>query len=382
MHKIIYYLFRLLPLKKRILLESHPDLSDNSRVLYEYMLKAGLDKEYRFVWFVEKMPIGKKAEFPNTSFLPIYPKSIIGRIKNQYVLSTSQYAFFSHRTLSRLVNREKALFVNLWHGAGPKNPSYMDLGSGFDFVFYPSPFFKDGFVNYLSCKSGQLLPYGNIRNDLLFRKTTHISRLYDRQYKKVIIWMPTFRKNIRGREDFEGGQEMIFGVPLIYTKDNLEVVNDQLKQRNILLVIKLHPAQEMTHIQFMNLSNIRFLSNDELEANHIPLYELLGEADSLLTDYSSVYVDYLLLNRPMGFVFEDNVSYKTGYLFEDPFELMPGHKIYTYSQLFAFFDDIVEEIDSYNDQRLAVNDKLNYYKDEGFAKRVVDDFIIKHEYTK
>ena len=59
-------------------------------------------------------------------------------------------------------------------------------------------------------------------------------------------------------------------------------------------------------------------------------YELIGISDGLLSDYSSVAVDYLLLDRPLGYVLADYNIYKEkrGFVFEDPLEYMPGEKIY------------------------------------------------------
>jgi len=47
-----------------------------------------------------------------------------------------------------------------------------------------------------------------------------------------------------------------------------------------------------------------------LEKKQIKLYELIGISDGLLSDYSSVAVDYLLLDRPLGYVLADYNIYK------------------------------------------------------------------------
>ena len=60
----------------------------------------------------------------------------------------------------------------------------------------------------------------------------------------------------------------------------------------------------------MTLSNLVFINDAFLSDNGIINYELLGVADALLTDYSSVYYDYLLLDRPIGLCWDDYEEYK------------------------------------------------------------------------
>ena len=64
-----------------------------------------------------------------------------------------------------------------------------------------------------------------------------------------------------------------------------------------------------------------------MEKKQIKLYELIGISDGLLSDYSSVAVDYLLLDRPLGYVLADYNIYKEkrGFVFEDPLELSLIH---------------------------------------------------------
>ena len=44
------------------------------------------------------------------------------------------------------------------------------------------------------------------------------------------------------------------------------------------------------------------LNNDYLFENNLDLYELLGDTDFLITDFSSIYFDYLYLDKPIIFI--------------------------------------------------------------------------------
>ena len=86
--------------------------------------------------------------------------------------------------------------------------------------------------------------------------------------------------------------------PLL-NNQNIDELNSKVKHDNILLIIKLHHAQVDTHMMKKEYSNIVFIKNHELEKKDAQLYELLGNCDALLTDYSSVFFDFLKKENPV-----------------------------------------------------------------------------------
>ena len=48
--KIFIVIFRVLPLRRAVIFESHPDLSDNSYALYQELLRRGIQKRYHLYW--------------------------------------------------------------------------------------------------------------------------------------------------------------------------------------------------------------------------------------------------------------------------------------------------------------------------------------------
>ena len=79
---------------------------------------------------------------------------------------------------------------------------------------------------------------------------------------------------------------------------------------NIKMIVKLHPLQT-ADTQGMELSHIKFITQMSLQkVRHDCVYFIKKNADGLITDYSSVYFDYMLLNRPIGFAVEDMEKYK------------------------------------------------------------------------
>jgi len=120
-------------------------------------------------------------------------------------------------------------------------------------------------------------------------------------------------------------------------------------------------------------SNIMCLTNPELEEKGIHFYSLLKQTDALITDYSSVFFDYLLLDKPLAFTIDDIDSYSgnRGFVFENPLDYMPGEKIKNSEEFFSFIDNCVNGLDEFKSQRLDINDKVNYYKDNKNCERII-----------
>ncbi len=84
---------------------------------------------------------------------------------------------------------------------------------------------------------------------------------------------------------------------------DVEKLNTELKKRHQYLIVKLHPYEMRLFANFKSsYSNISFMNNDYLFDHNYDLYELLGDTDFLMTDFSSIYFDYLHLNKPIVFV--------------------------------------------------------------------------------
>ena len=139
------------------------------------------------------------------------------------------------------------------------------------------------------------------------------------------------------------------------------------------MAIKLHPMQKLSDITPVSFSHIRLLTNEDLKRCSLPLYELVARADALVTDYSSIYFDYLLLNRPIGFTCDDMDAYggSRGFVVEDPFSLMPGMKISDYTGFRTFAEKAADGDDGYRDERRRVNDLVNAYQDGENAARLL-----------
>ena len=186
--------------------------------------------------------------------------------------------------------------------------------------------------------------------------------------------MPTFRQSQYTKDSDIINPFVIQGID---SEEKLWKFNDFLKKNNIKLLIKIHHLQLTDFIKDSKLSNIIYLQDKDLNEKNVQLYNFVGECDVLLTDYSSIYFDYLLLDRPIGFLIADIDDYKKnrGFIVDNPEDYMPGEKIRNLNELYMFFEDILNGKDKYKDERKKILNYTNKYKTgnsrEGILKEIL-----------
>lgn len=351
--------------KNKIIFESYSDFTDSSLVLYEKLKDS---KKYKFIWFVEHPENFKNTK--NTIFLNINRKR---NIRNIYHILTSKYIFFTHRSFP-LQNYKKQYVINLTHGLGMKD-SRGKMAKDFNYILNGSEHFSDITCYVYMCSKDTLVNLGLPRNDLLYEKSEAVEQLVG-NYDKFILWLPTFRQHKNGAVDVAYHENQSF--PL-FLDSELSELNEKLKEYNYLLILKLHPSQKITNHVVQHFSNIKIMINEDLDQMGIQFYHLIGKADSLLTDYSSVGNDYLLLDRPIGYVIDDMNEFKVSRGFNVPNveDYLPGDKIMTKEDFYLFLEKMKKGIDDHKEERKHVSDFYWKYKDNKNTERVLEYFDIK-----
>ncbi len=191
--------------------------------------------------------------------------------------------------------------------------------------------------------------------------------------KRVIFYMPTFRKTIYGQENGVADKFNILDVDDFDYKD----FDNFLRKNNILLILKYHPfhvEQAKDFLANKKVNNLYILEDNHLRDEEIDLYEVLNAADLLITDYSSIYFDYLLLDRPIIFTPLDLEEYEKnrGFLLE-PYDFWaPGPKCYTYGQLTEEIIKCLNDVSYYKIERETICNIVHHYKDANSSERVWD----------
>lgn len=365
----------------RILFETNDDFTDNSRALFDYMVANGYNEKYELVWLVHEPKKYKKFVTKNVKFVRNFKKGSKIRCAKAYRYAlTSKYIFYTQAFNWIGMTRKNQVFVNLWHGCGYKaNKNGRKVF--FDYCLIPGEAFIKTKMEFFGCTSKKLLLMGYPRYDMMLRGSEKAKAFSEKLLKeadseKLILWMPTYRHASSERLNEETLNNE-FNIPIIDDSEKLLELNEYCKQNKILIVIKKHYLQIPYDFGENVLTNIVYLENDDLAENDVQLYEFIHYSDALISDYSSVAIDYLLLDKQLGFTLDDYEAYteSRGWVFENPLEYMPGKHIYSMQEFKDFVADIRDDKDIYAEKRAAVREKTHNVCDN-YCQRVLDYFNI------
>ena len=269
------------------------------------------------------------------------------------------------------------MVMHLIHGMPFKSVGRLsNIQNGYEdyssYFVVTSDIFKDVMVKCYGCGVENVIVNSEPMTDIFFQEY----KKYDfGSFEKVILWVPTFRQSsYLGYND----SEVTDGLPL-FEESDLMGLNEVLRNYNYRLIVKFHPFQNTGKCKQKNFSNLNIMSDEDLKKQNWNIYELLPQIDILLADYSSLFLQFLLLDKPMAFVMPDFDEYskKRGFVFENPKDLMPGVKITTKKEFYNFLEDVSLGKDEYVLERKRVKKIMHKYSDDKSCERLVDFSKIK-----
>lgn len=253
---------------------------------------------------------------------------------------------------------KKRLIINLWHGVPLKKIALLDPNLKKTARIYFKKIFSENYTCILTT-SHELIPlmarsfavsedkikvWGQPRNDGLFQKNDCreiLGQLFPDlpEYTKTVLYAPTFR---------DYGQVQLFPFK-DFDQKQLEAF---LEEKNMLLFIRTHVAEQGSAAPYLG-KRIRFLGNEQAE----DVTGILNIFDCLITDYSSIYIDYLLTDKPMIFLPYDRQQYLDGRGMNfDYDDVTPGPKPETFND---FLNALSPKEDFWKSERTRVNRLFN-----------------------
>lgn len=348
---------------RKIMLYSNMGFRDNVKALYDYLIDAGYNQKYKIICSTNDYKMYNKDLPSNVIF--------VSNIRGVLLYFSAGFVYYCFGKIPIFHGKDQKV-VQMWHGSAFKAPDEgMLKGHSFDKPYYTNVFssskhFAPIFSYCFSIPVQQVVICGQPRCDVLYKENPHYAF---GEYRKLILWAPTFRKSsVTGYSDSTADDNL---VPVLKKEDFAEI-NSKLRELGVKVVVKLHPLQDLDQYHTTDLDHFVLLSHQEFVRRKMDLYKFMAQSDALITDYSSIFIDYLLLDRPIAFTEDDMDDYTRGFVFDNPKSYQPGFRIKTKEDFLAFAESLVNGVDDYKSERKRVMALANDYHDGKFCKRALE----------
>nr|WP_319540131.1 CDP-glycerol glycerophosphotransferase family protein [uncultured Methanospirillum sp.] len=335
-------------------------MSGSPKYVYDHILQHKLPYNvYFYLPFREKGVLNQLRYI--LSFAPVFFKAKI------LISSHPPYDFIPFSWTRRKV------LINTWHGIPLKCMFFSDLSASKADLKEVQRL--NGQTNYYLVSSSieaslitrcflldprKIAFWGHPRNDELSNDSSkkNISKLFPKlpEYSTTILYCPTYRKGVSTRffpfNDFD-----------------IKRFEEFLEQNRIIIFTRGH-VQDFGEDKIIQNSRIIELGHDILQE----INEILPEIKILITDYSSIFFDYLLLNKPCIFIPYDIKEYKhnVGLLFDNYNYWTPGHKVFTYIEFIKVLEEILSGHDTYKAKREEMKDLFHYYQKGNSSEKILE----------
>ena len=291
-------------------------------------------------------------------------------VKNASVLIMNQGLIdFSE---SDSFNVAKPLCVNIWHGVPwkkigfdglPKSGYFHSLEHKYqikvksaDLYVSPSEEYKEKFSKAFFVKESKFINAGYPRNAIfysseeLLRCRTNMLKRISNPNAKIIVYLPTFRDS--------------HTPPFSFTDISILSFYDWLKVNNVYIIQKAHAVDT----GMLSSSNSNIINVSDVSAQ-----ELMAASDMLITDYSSCFYDYLLLDRPIIHYISDFEYYKNKDrgLYYDKEDVVCGPSPQTEYDLIMAIKENIDNPSLYHELRMRRKEKFLFYDNPNNCEIIV-----------
>ncbi|MBQ0439802.1 CDP-glycerol glycerophosphotransferase family protein [Providencia rettgeri] len=305
------------------------EYADNSKYLFEWILSK--KKNINPYW------ITRDKNIVGSNFLYFYS------LKTQWIISRASNAICSHGSNDiTLFLSKKINYILLWHGipikkigidtnssTGKNNILWSIIKKILNVKKTPDLFLATSESQKEIFKKAFSIPHSNIFI-AQYPRITYMLESIKKTYnsKKYILYAPTFRDNVS--PDY-------YSINNIIPNDNILLkINESLQKINYTLLIKPHPYIPIEAEKTKSLSNITLIHKTD------DILKYLVSCDVLLTDYSGVFFDFLMLSKPIIFFSPDlnwYLSKNNRGLYYDYENFVPGPIVSTWDEMLTMLSN-------------------------------------------
>lgn len=362
---------------------SQPDFACNPHALWKYVTD---NTEHETSWVVKK-----KISYDILNERGIRCE-LYGTLQAANLIESADVIIANSYTYLNIPKKDNQLLVNLWHGSGVKAHDYYDhnlnprhvikLKNYFDLVDLMCVHSLDDRFKLsamLHFDLRKMYVTGQPRLDVvnISDGREKLIKLFGEEickYKKLIFFAPSYRANM----SCHAGKIYSDNIFRLDDYEDTEL-EELLNNHNAAIIYKLHPIEQTAFSgrTFTMSSRCYELTDQMLMDNDIRYDEILNAFDMMISDYSSIAYDFLLLNRPIVYLLPDYEEYKNakGFVFSNIDAYMPGEKAYGFKELLSAVNNAFNNPDRYEEARKNVILNRFDYTDGQSARRCYEQII-------
>lgn len=362
---------------------SQPDFACNPYALWKYVKE---NTEFETGWIVKK-----EARYESLKKRGLCC-ALYDTLEGVRLLERADYVITNSYTFLELPKKKNQVFVNLWHGSGIKAHDYFDHNLSAKHARKLERFFAKIDLLCVHSLDDRFRLSAQLHFDLRKCYVTgqprldcvkssngreKLSRIFGERiqgFEHFIFFVPSFRANM----STHSGK---FCSDNIFRLDDYEDAGllDFLKERNTALIYKLHPVEQTAFSgrKFAMNPYCFELTDEMLFDADIRYDELLNAFDVMMSDYSSIVFDFLILDRPIVYLIPDYEEYRQdkGFVFRNVDYYMPGPKVYRFEEMLKALACALDDPKAYAQERENVRMHRFDYLDDRSAERCFETIM-------
>lgn len=368
---IFSFLNQFIPKRRQVLLIGTPSpiLEANDIAFANYMVA---NYNFKVYYAIEKQTLPHATKILNKKVKTIAYKSAF----HIFLLVRCKFIFATYGSIFNKFS-SKQVFVNVWHGVGHKKIGKQIFSDSFfidaNWTVATSPMTQKMFSEAFGVPINSVLDCGYPRNDLMLQALNETDRIKEKleignEFSKVFIWLPTYRADHVGHSQTDGKE---VDNPFQIENFDVERFQEILKKNNAICLIKPHPKSKQNSYRVME--NIKMVSDVMIQELGLTLYHILAISNLLITDFSSVMIDFLLLDRKIICFSSDFELYKQsrGFYFKNVEEFIPSSIVQDQNSFFEYLDKLAkDDVDPDRELRQKVCRLYFNHQDDNSCKRL------------
>lgn len=359
--------------------------SDNSRYLFERFLEA-YGEEFESLWVTPDESILRDVGISENARNHMKYLYSIDGIKSLLRAGTVFYSW-GPSDLPGTGFSKRTLVIQLWHGIPVKRigvcAKHLDEGEirsakrdyrRFTYWICSSMIERNSIALCTGMPIDNVKVTGYPRNDFLIERRDSMDPNMLMRFpfleRLVILYAPTYRSD-----------KVVEFFP--FDDFKMEALTELLERHNAHLLLRAHHVDDLlgkkgtVDYRLSNSERMTIVNRDTVRDVH----DILPHVDILISDYSGIWVDFLLLNRPVVFVPYDLQSYERsdGLLYDYDY-ITPGPKVTRFYDMLRELEEYCSNPSKDSQKRTLVKGMFHQYEDGMAYKRIHQ--LVKDEFLR